>query len=142
MWGCSRSGIIAEGGNHWVYQTHLPVHDFHPHYRVRLKILTSICDVEEGKKISAKHDLGGEASKRWRWVPTISYSDQEPCSSVVETLLGVCVCVCARACMCVHVWGAYVYIHVCLCMCVGEYLCEHICGAYECKSSWFELFHF
>lgn len=166
VWGRSWSGITAEGGNHWVYQAHLPVHDFHPHYRVRLKILTSICDMEEGKKISAKHDLGGEASKRWRWVPTISYSDQEPCSSVVETLLGACVCVCmctrvcmyvhacvhvwARvcvhacvcACTCVHVWGVCMYIHVCLCMCVGAYLCERICGAYECKSSWFELFHF
>ena len=134
VWGRSGSGIIAEGGNHWAHQTHFPVHDFHPRYRVRLKILTCTCDMEEGKKISTKHDLGGEASKRWRWMPTISYSDQEPCSSVVETLLGACVCVrmyvhtCARAhvcaCMCVHVWGAYVYtcVHVYVCGCISVWV--------------------
>lgn len=108
---------------------------------MRLKILTSICDMEEGKKISAKHDLGGEASKRWRWVPTISYSDQEPCSSVVETLLGacVCVCMCTRVCMyvhaCVHVWARvcacmHVYVHARVCMC-GVYACIYMC-AYVC----------
>lgn len=59
MWGRSGSGIIAKGGNHWAHQTHFPAHDFHPGYGVRLKILTSTCDMEEGKKISTKHDLEG-----------------------------------------------------------------------------------
>ena len=44
----------------------------------------------------------------------------------------------ACVCMC----GVHMCIHVCMCVCVGAYLCECMCGAYECKSSWFELFHF
>ena len=47
-------------------------------------------------------------------MPAASYSDQELCSSVVETLPSACVCVHVCVCACV---GAHVYTCVCVSVC-------------------------
>ena len=88
MWD-SGSWIIAKGENHWVHQTHLPVHDSHPHYKVMTQILTCSAYTMEETKMVPKPWLGrGRSFQRWMLrLPADT-------GLLMEPFLGACMCAC------------------------------------------------